>query len=189
MDPSSAELFLSFSFLSRPTLDVLSVSFVWNPHMILSVRVHETNFHYHLFMRRGNTRLVSFCDFYMLIHINVRRENVNHKWHYSGSIERTQNISVFSLHFLVLGGNQSKLLWRLKEEPLSQPIYSQKRFTVFCNYFTHPCQVFPHPKKHLSVLALADGLRFLLAPVLKGIVYAVEVVVARWMCSGRSANP
>lgn len=162
--------------------------------MILSLRAcvcaDKTNFQYRLSMRRGNSRLekVSRCDFCMLIHINVTRENVNHKGHYSGCIERTGTCQ-FSLHFLVPGGNQSNLLLRIKWEPLSRPIYSQKWLSVFCNYFTHPCQVFPHPKKHLSVLALADGLRFLLAPVLKGVVYAVEVVVARWMCSGRWANP
>lgn len=41
--------------------------------------------------------------------------------------------------------------------------------------------------KHLS--ALADGLRFLSATLLKGIVYAAEAAVTRWMCSGRLANP
>lgn len=50
-------------------------------------------------------------------------------------------------------------------------------------------QVFPHLKKHPSALALDDGLQFILAPVVRGIVYAVEVVVTRWMCSGHSANP
>lgn len=44
-------------------------------------------------------------------------------------------------------------------------------------------------KRHLSALALDDGLQFIMAPVLKGMVYAVEVVVTRWMCSRRSANP
>lgn len=78
-----------------------------------------------------------------------------------------------------------------KEKLIIQPIYSSN-CSLYSTITLLPLvknQVFPHLKKHLSALALVDGLQIVLAPVLKGIVYAVEVVVTHWMCSGRSANP
>lgn len=77
-----------------------------------------------------------------------------------------------------------------KDKPFIQPTYSSN-YSLCSTISSLPLvknQVFPHLKKDLSALALDDGLQFILDPVLKGIADAVEVVVTRWMCSGRWAN-